>query len=363
MTAPPQSSHSRLQSRWSVPTRSPPNPSNQQPNTTTPPATTPQQWGRIRAVPLTLPSPTTIQRPGFTSALSHLHNTHRHTAQVSQQQQHPTTSPLQTSPTTIFTSHPDPSNKPFPQTLTQLDDALSRMDIDAITNKYDHQKVIHMLETLYQNTITIPIQTFHNIVTQRDELLRIKSVITTSTFEASAKKATDIITRELPAERPVLAGLIREETEQNTSGLKRKLQSALDQLERTKKTLKTLTTKRLVQSNTEEPLKNLRSSNMTWSRSFPVEHNGNSTVAAATLPTSQHLPAHPRDIHTSVLTLNTTPQLPHQLQHPAQLNTPHAQHPTPRRRTPRDNAFRMAVNNAAAARRRKLKKRHSQNKF
>ena len=190
------------------------------------------------------------------------------------QQQHvdPLTSPLQTSPTTTFTSHPDPSSEPFPQKLTQLDDALSRMDINAITNKYDHQNIIHMLETLYQNTITItiPIQTFHNIVTQRDKLLCIKSVITTSTFEISAKKVTDVIMQELPpAERPVLAGLIREETEQNTSGLKRKLQSALDQLEQTKKTLKTLKMKRLAQSNTKELLKNLRSSNMSWSRSPP----------------------------------------------------------------------------------------------
>jgi hypothetical protein len=121
------------------------------------------------------------------------------------QQQHvdPPTSPLRTSPITTFPSHPDPSSEPFPQKLTQLDDALSRMDINAITNKYDHQKIIHMHETLYQNTITIPIQTFHNIVTQRDELLCIKSVITTSTFEISAKKVTNVIMQELPAKRPV----------------------------------------------------------------------------------------------------------------------------------------------------------------
>ena len=95
---------------------------------------------------------------------------------------------------------------------------------------------------------------------------------------------------------------------------------------------------------------------MTWSRSSPVKPNGSSTVAAATLPTSQHLPAHPQDIQNSVLTLNTNPQLPQQPPHPAQFNIPHAQRPTPCRRTPRDNAFCMAVNNAATARRRKLKK-------
>ncbi len=220
-----------------------------------------------------------------------------------------------------------------------------------------------MLETLYQNTITIPIQTFHNIVTQREELLRIKSVITTSTLETSAKKVTDVIMQELPAERPVLAGLIREETERNTSGLKRKLQSALDQLERTKKTLKVLATKRHAQSNTEELPKNSRSSNMSWSRSLPVEPDGHSTVAAATSPTIQPLPAHPRDHQTTVLSTNARPPYPSQQQHSTQHQPPRSQRPTSRRRTQHDNAFRMAVNNAAAARRRKLNKRRSQTKF
>jgi hypothetical protein len=237
------------------------------------------------------------------------------------------------------------------------------MDIDAITNKYDHQKIVHMLETLYQNTITLPIQTFHNTVTQREELLRIKSVITTSTLETSAKKVTEVIMHELPAERPVLAGLIREETERNTSGLKRKLQSALDQLERTKKTLKVLTTKRHAQSTTEEFPKNSRSSNMSWSRSLPVEPDGHSIVAAATLPTIQPLPAHPREHQSTVLPTNARPPHPSQQQHSTLQQSSRPHRPTPRRRTPHDNAFRMAVNNAAAARRRKLNKRRSQTKF
>ncbi len=40
-----------------------------------------------------------------------------------------------------------------------------------------------MIDTLYNNTITLPNQAFHNIVTQRKEL-----IITTLTLETSAQK-------------------------------------------------------------------------------------------------------------------------------------------------------------------------------
>jgi hypothetical protein len=127
-----------------------------------------------------------------------------------------------------------------------------------------------MLDLLLSNTIILPIQAFHRSVTQREELLRIKSVTTTSNLETSAKKITDVIMKEMPAERPVLQGLIREETEKSTSDLKRKLQSALDQLERNKKTLKLLTAQQQAHSHTEERPKNIKGSTMMWSRSRPV---------------------------------------------------------------------------------------------
>ena len=97
-----------------------------------------------------------------------------------------------------------------------------------------------MLSTLYEQTIRRPINEYHKIITQREELVCIKLAITTSTFETSAQKVTDVLLCELPAERPVLAGLIGEETEKSTSELKCKLQSALDQIERNKRTLKLL---------------------------------------------------------------------------------------------------------------------------
>ena len=141
---------------------------------------------------------------------------------------------------------------------------MAGMNLDLIVELNNHDKFTRMIDTLYNNTITRPINKYQKIITQREELIRIKSAMTTSTLETSARKVTNIIMRELPAERPVLAGLIREETEKNTSELKRKLQSALDQIERNKRTLKLLCTQNSKQPHTEDTAKNARSSNMTW---------------------------------------------------------------------------------------------------
>ena len=318
--------YSQMSSRWTVPRTLP-----QQSTRETPPSLpssrgrgrgggrahtptpTTQEWGRIRSPPdhqspppPPPPLPTQPRHNDFITGRALLATMTRETTPTStiataQRQSHlprptnqvanPNTT-IAANNTTTTTSTTTTRHRHISSTQ-QEDDDISRINLPSLIATNNHQKVVHMLDLLYTNTITLPLHEFHKTVTQREELTRIKSVTATSNLETSAKKITEIIINEMPAERPVLTGLIREETERSTSGLKRKLQSALDQLEQNKKTLKLLTAHRQTQYNTEEKTKNANGSTMSWSRSHPVATDGRSQVAAATLPTYHHTIAPP----------------------------------------------------------------------
>ena len=267
---------------------------------------------------------------------------------------------------------------------------MSKICLSTITTTAERRHIINMITTLYQEVITLPLVEFHKTITQREELLRIKNVTSPSLLHATATKVAETLLKERPAERPVLAGLIREETEKSTSGLKRQLKSALDQLEITKQTLQTL-------KHAEVNPKNKRGSNMTWSRSPPVE-DGDSSVAAGLSPTFQPFNAHqshPRQPHTAhTMRASTTTQqltshqtafpphrdydsdtttLPMRVRFVPATNFPRTRTPggsslprttlNPNYVSPADNPFRTVVNNATAARRRQINKRRQHAKF
>jgi hypothetical protein len=192
----------------------------------------------------------------------------------------------------LNTNETSPQSPSFTQTI-EFDNALAELDLDSINEHSSRTKLLKMIIDVYINTIKLPIIEFHRVVTQRDELVRIKRVTTTSILESTAAKVAAVLHAERPAERPVLSGLIREETEKSTLILKRKLQSAMDQLDQNKKQLKLLSSKISSRRTPEHPhtliSKNTQGSNMTWSRAI-LSNEGDSPVAAATLPTTQHSP-------------------------------------------------------------------------
>lgn len=117
--------------------------------------------------------------------------------------------------------------------LTQdMDEQYKEIDLESIEMDANRRKLTSMLHTLYVNTIKLPIDKYHLTLTQREELVRIRRVTSSSLNSSLTAKVASKIQAERPADRPVLAGLIREETEKNTSLLRNQLKSATDKLER-----------------------------------------------------------------------------------------------------------------------------------
>lgn len=171
--------------------------------------------------------------------------------------------------------------------LTQDDDAqYEEIDLEAVEMEANRQKLMDMLQHLCVNTIQLPIDKFHSTITQRDELLRIKRVTTSVLKSSLTAKVAAKIQAERPADRPVLSGLIREETEKNTSLLWSQLKSATDKLARVQQQQKVMfqefQLKRLADNPKQKTKisKNNRGSNTdrVWTRTADT----GSTVAAAT---------------------------------------------------------------------------------
>lgn len=142
----------------------------------------------------------------------------------------------------------------FTQDGDNLDKEMAELCLSAfITSSEWH--MIDLITTLHNNVIALPITEFHNTIMQREELLRIKNITTPSLLHSNVTKAAEVLLRERPTKRLVLAGLIQEVTEKSMSGLKRQLKSALKQLKITKQTLQTL-------KCTKRNPKNKRGSNM-----------------------------------------------------------------------------------------------------
>ena len=113
---------------------------------------------------------------------------------------------------------------------TQDDTLYQEIDLDSIEKEAAQRKLLKMLQDVYINTIKLPIDEFHSAIIQREELIRIKRVTSSSLKSSVTAKVALKIQAERPADRPVLSGLIREETEKKTSVLQNQLKSALDQL-------------------------------------------------------------------------------------------------------------------------------------
>lgn len=125
-------------------------------------------------------------------------------------------------------SRRDPYDSPTHNFTSQ---ELSEMDLESITIAVEHNKLRKMILKLYTHTVKLPIDEFHSTITRRDELKRIRKITTPTMQTCLSTRVVATIQSERPADRPVLAGLIREETEKTTALLRQQLKSATDQLE------------------------------------------------------------------------------------------------------------------------------------
>lgn len=177
------------------------------------------------------------------------------------------------------------------------DEALREIDLESLTVTAQQNKLTYMIHQLLIHTIKKPITEYHATLIRRDELIRIRRITTTSIKTSLAAKVATKIQAERAADRPVLSGLIREETEKNTEDLRRQLKSATDQLEHVRQQQNSMIAqynlkraRTMPSQNTTDTAKkrggsNKKHKNITWSRSTD---NGYSTVAAATSPTIQN---------------------------------------------------------------------------
>ena len=104
-------------------------------------------------------------------------------------------------------------------------------DLESITITTKKYELLQMLRKLYKNSIQLAIQEFHSTVTTREELQRIRQITTPILQNNLSAKVASKIQSERPADRPVLVGLIREETEKSTASLRQQLKSTADKLD------------------------------------------------------------------------------------------------------------------------------------
>jgi polyhydroxyalkanoate synthesis regulator phasin len=172
-----------------------------------------------------------------------------------------------------------------------LDASLAAIDLEHITSTAVKGNVQMMLHTLFIQTIKKAIIEFNACITHREELNRIKLVTTQIPMESLAAKVTAKIHAERPADRPVLTGLIHDEAEKLISDLKRKLQSATDQMESNSKKLKELTSTREPRTSSpkqQRQAKNNNGGNLSWSRA----QSTSSTAAAEDSSATHHQQVH-----------------------------------------------------------------------
>jgi hypothetical protein len=228
---------------------------------------------------------------------------------------------------------------PTQDTERELDRSLAALDLDAtITTNEARRKLRTMIAQLLIQAIITPVQKFHQVITLREEITRIRRITTQTTTTSTVTKVAATILREQPPERPVLSGLIRDETQKSVKDLKRKLQSAMDKIERNQKLLKTLSDKTKNNDNntnkpTNKPPKNYIGGDLVWTRGDAVTAT-HPSMAAAVLPhtTPQHNPT------TSTTTSRRT------------------QHQPKRSGTAANDDSHTAAANASAARRRRRNK-------
>jgi hypothetical protein len=164
------------------------------------------------------------------------------------------------------------------------------MDLESITIAVKRNKLLKMILKLYIHTVKLPIQEFHSIIVRREELQRIRRITTPIRQSCLSARVAATIQSERPADRPVLAGLIREETEKTTATLRQQLKSATDQLEYVRQQQEQimhsynhkLSTNNHSNNRSRKP-KNVKGGNNNNNKVHTGSAgNGNSTVAAAT---------------------------------------------------------------------------------
>ena len=225
---------------------------------------------------------------------------------------------------------------------------LNEVDMQSINATAQRLTLLKMIRTLFTQTITMPITEFHAMVTRREELVRIKRITAAATKSCLTAKVAAKISSERPADCPVLSGLIREETEKISTSLSRRLTSAMDQLEHVKKQQQLMLQQygnRQVgyNSSIRQGSKNYRGSNnknKVWQRN---QVTGDSSVAAATLPTNS--------------TTSTQPPLPRsQHQGTKRKHQPRTQH------NQNGNSVETGDNASSARRRRGNNKKQNSNR-
>jgi hypothetical protein len=193
----------------------------------------------------------------------------------------------------IFSVNQQPVNDNTSHTQDSIDISLANINLEEITIHAEKQKIQTMLYNLVINGIKKPIIEFNACVTHRVELNRIKAATTSLPMESLAAKVTAKIHAELTVDRPVLRGLIRDESDKATGkvieDLKRKLQSVSDKFESNDRKLNELKKSRGEDSmpKRQRRTKNGRGGSLTWSRN-------NSAAAAVNSSTSNHKQTHQR---------------------------------------------------------------------
>jgi hypothetical protein len=181
---------------------------------------------------------------------------------------------------------PDPNVSP---NFFSSQPELSELDLESITITTKKYELLMMLRKLYKQSIQLPIQEFHSTVTTREELQRIRQITTPILQNNLSARVATKIQSERPADRPVLTGLIREESEKSTASLRQQLKSTSDKLEqilRQQAQQRTRdTTHQSKQPRTSQGSKNSRGGNMKKNKGR-TGRQGASTVVAESLPSN-----------------------------------------------------------------------------
>ena len=201
----------------------------------------------------------------------------------------------QTENTPTHTSTPpDPCASPNHNFSSQPE--FSELDLESITITTKKYELLLMLRKLYKHTVQLPIEEFHSTVKAREELQRIRHITTPILQNNLSARVATKIQSERPADRPVLTGLIREESEKSTASLRQQLKSTSDKLEqilRQQAQQRTRdTTHQSKQPRTSQGSKNSRGGNMKKNKGRTGRRETSTVVAesSVSIPTSSTTP-------------------------------------------------------------------------
>lgn len=126
-------------------------------------------------------------------------------------------------------------------------------------------ELLFMLHNFVKHAIHIPLQQFQVASSEKDAARRIKKATVPAIFLTTAQRIDAAISKEPPADRVVLSGLITDVTKQQTEDLHRRVQSLYDQLE-THRAKLGISGNQPTQPATKKSKKGRGSSNLIWNR-------------------------------------------------------------------------------------------------